>query len=403
MTVYAILTVSSNNSTEVYRCSVGIFNYKFTVIVDGSLRDSDTVFTIDTVLSIFSICSVCTINTIFAISAVFTIGAYYNTKICRCTVCVCDNKLTVCVDLCGRNANAVFSIHTIGSINAVFTIGTIDAVLTVLTVQAVSSILTVSTYDYAKIYRIAVRICDYKFSVGVDRSLGDSDTVYSVLAVNSIDTILTINAIFTVDSVFAVGAFYCAEIHCSAACKRYFKLTVSVDNDSLDTYAIFSVDTIFTVGSIYTVLTIFTISTVFTVFTVSSDNDTEILCSVVGVSDDKFTAYIDLRLDNADTGDTVFTVLTICSVFAVDTVDTVGSIDTIYAIFSIGTIFSVSTYNIAKVRALSVGVCENKLTFGIDLSTCYSDTIRTICSINSILAVYTACAYDNAEIRCRTI
>ena len=201
----AFITLSANNDTKVRNSIIGQGDYKLTLIVDFGLGDADTIVASSACCTSFALVAfvtLLTLDALFALSAsctccacrtsitLVTLSTNNNTKVCRLTICICNDKLTAGIDFRSRDTNAVSTIHTnnlvqidslaigegqnklafsidIGSSNtdAVFASGTILAICTIFTISTILAVCAVQTIGNTKIQHSTIGKCNEQFII----------------------------------------------------------------------------------------------------------------------------------------------------------------------------------------------------------------------------------------------
>ena len=199
------ITLSANNDTKVGNSIIGQGDYKLTLIIDFGLSDADTIVTSSACCTSFALVALVAFVTLLTLDALFALSASCtcrtsitlvalstdnNAKVCRLTICICNDKLTAGIDFRSRDTNAVSTIHTnnlvqidslaigegqhklafgidIGSSNtdAVFASGTILAICTIFTISTILAVCAVQTIGNTKIQHSTIGKCNQQFVV----------------------------------------------------------------------------------------------------------------------------------------------------------------------------------------------------------------------------------------------
>ena len=371
-TIDTIFTIRANNPTQVDVGVVGEIQNQFAAVVNFRFRDADTIFAIDAILTVNTIYTVLTIR---AVDTIFSISTNNLTQIVRSTIGESDYQFAGSINLRLGNANAIFAVST------VFTIGTINA------------IFAINTSNLTQVRKSTIGIRNAQFAGGIDFHLRNTNTILTIGTISTVCTILTSSSYnHTKDIGFTIGISnnkFPLSINLGLGNADTIRAIIAISTDNLtqvNAIAIRVHDGQFAIivdrgrGNTHT---IFTISTVFAIFAIGSLNITQIHRGAVGQNNLQFAILVNGDVLNTNTISTVFTVRAILTVRAIFTISTV---------FAVGAIFTGSPNNNAQIFHCAIGVSQNQFALGVDFRLTNANTILTIGSVFAINAVFAGCA-----------
>ena len=194
------------------------------------------------------------------------------------------------------------------SVSSVFSVGSVLTVNSVFSVLTVGAVLTVGTDYLTEIYNSSVSIGYYQLSQRVYSRFGNAYSVSTVYSVFTVRTVGTVFSVRTVSTVPAVCSYDISELHGSAVCKSYFKLSACINKYILNSDAVCTVLAVLSVNSVLAVTS---------VFAVCSDNTAEVFRLVIRICQYQLSAAVNFGFYYADTVCAVLSVLAVGSVFAV--------------------------------------------------------------------------------------
>ena len=170
ITLVALFTLCSYDSSEICNCIVGIGYNKLAKAVDFGFLYTDSVIALITLVAFFAL---------FAFIALGTGGTYNASDIGALSVGEGNNKLAFGIYLCGSYAYAVFAFFSLFALFAFVT-------------------LCASRADnIAEVGGFSVRICDHKLAFCVNLGIGNTDSVCAVFSVVALVALCAVGAVFT--------------------------------------------------------------------------------------------------------------------------------------------------------------------------------------------------------------
>ena len=303
-----------------------------------------TVRTVNAVPAIFAVHAVNAVTTIFAVHAVNavpavlacftgvalfalrTVRALDRAKVQLRAAAQQDLQLSGIIDRDILDSDAVRAVRSVFTVYAILAVRTILAVPTGFTALALFSLCADND---AQIGYIAVGIGQHELALLIDLGLYDTDTVFSVRAVQ---------AVCTVCSVFPVSADDPTKVRPLLIGESKHKLPVRVDLrfDHADPIgSVLAVQTVLAVLAVFPIFAVFAVCAILAVFSVCADDPAEVGCGPVRIGQLQFARGID---------------------------ESVGNADAILAVLAIQTIFTVLTDHNAQIRRLTVGISQNQFT-----------------------------------------